>query len=175
MTHLTLIGLLTFIVCQANAQTSAKCNCGAIVDVNFKGKIVVYDKPNGRAIKTFRQKFKKEDYLVLTINRDSSEYFHVDLSNALSQQDGQIGWIKKTKQIGTYARNYGSNDTLLLYSKPGLKSKVQSFVPNWTNQLYTITKCHENWAYVVIKYKGQIRQGWLQPDKQCDNPYTTCN
>jgi hypothetical protein len=95
MTPLTLIGLLTFIVCQANAQTSAKCNCGAIVDVNFKGKIVVYDKPNGRAIKTFRQKFKKEDYLVLTINRDSSEYFHVVFPMPCHSKMGKLDGLRR--------------------------------------------------------------------------------
>ena len=26
-----------------------------------------------------------------------------------------------------------------------------------------------------IKYKGKIKEGWLEPEMQCDNPYTTCN
>jgi hypothetical protein len=175
MTHFTFISLLTILVCQANAQSSTKCNCGAIVDIDFKGKIIVYDRPNGRVVKAFQQDFEKEDYLILTIEKDSVDYFYVDISNALTPKDGKRGWIKKIKEIGTYARNYQQNDTLILYSNSSLKSTPQSVVPDWTNELYTIVKCSKNWTYVRIKYKGQLKEGWLQPDKQCDNPYTTCN
>jgi len=175
MTRFKFIVLLTILISKVNAQTVTKCNCGAIVDVDFKGKIVVYDEPNGRVIKNFQQDFEKKDYLVLTIDKDSLGYFHVDIYNALTPENGKIGWVKKQKQIGTYVRNYQPNDTLLLCSRPDLKAQVQSVLPDWTNELYVIAKCFRDWAYVRIKYKGQIKEGWLQPDKQCDNPYTTCN
>ena len=169
------ISILTILASTTNAQTSSKCNCGALIDVDFKKEIVLYDKPNGKVLKTFQHNFKEEDFLILLIEKDSLGYFYVDISNALTPKGGKTGWLKKTKEIGTYARNYEPNDTLLLYSKPELVSKVQSIVPDWTNQLYTIKKCFDKWAYVRIKYKGQVKEGWLQPDKQCDNPYTTCN
>ena len=27
----------------------------------------------------------------------------------------------------------------------------------------------------IIDYNGQLKEGWLQPDKQSSDPYTTCN
>jgi hypothetical protein len=142
MTRFIFIALC--LVSQAHAQTSGKCNCGAIVDVNFKTEIIVYDNPNGRAVKTFRQDFKREDYLVLTIKKDSLDYFYVEIFNALTPEGAKAGWIKKQVQIGTFARNYEPNDTLFLYSKPGLKSKAQSFIPGWVDRLYTITRCYKD-------------------------------
>ena len=175
MTRFIFITLLTVFISKTSAQTSTQCNCGAIVDVDFHCKVVVYDKPDGKIVKSLRHDFQKEDYLILTIDKDSLHFFHVDISNALTPESGKTGWIIKTKEIGTYARNYQQNDTLRLYSKPELTSKVQSIIPDWTNELYTITRCFKNWAYVRIKYNGQLKEGWLQPDKQCYNPYTTCN
>lgn len=175
MNRFILIALSIIFIIKTNAQTSTQCNCGAIVDVGFKGKVAIYDKPNGRIIKSLQNDIQNEDYLILTIDNDSLNFFHVDISNAERPENSKVGWIKKTKKIGTYARNYQQNDTLFLYFKPELTSKIQSVISGWTNELYTITKCFKSWAYVKIRYKGKIKEGWLQPDKQCDNPYTTCN
>jgi hypothetical protein len=160
---------------KTSAQTSSICNCQALVDIEFKNEIIVYDKPNGQVIKKLRQYFNDEDYLLLTIDKEAVNYFHVDLSYAINENNSTRGWIKKSSAIGTYATNYSPNDTLSLYSRPDLKSKVLSTIPGWTSRLYEITKCGNDWVYVKTVYKGQVKHGWLQPDKQCSNPYTTCN
>ena len=167
--------LLTIAVSNTNGQSSQKCNCEAIIDIEFKENVALYDKPNGKVVKIMQHDFQKENMLTLTIDHDSLNFFHVKLSNSLTPESSAIGWIKKTNAIGTYARNYQQDDRLFLYSKPQLNSKIESLIPNWTNQIYIITKCVGKWAHVRIKYRGQLRQGWLQPDKQCPNPYTTCN
>ena len=175
MKHYLIILLLTLVIIKTKGQNSSKCNCEALVDFNYKGQIIVYYKPNGHSIKSLQHNFKGEDYLVLTINNDSLNFFYVDISYALTENSNTMGWIKKINAIGTYTSNYSPSDTLFLYSKPDLKSKVQSIIPDWTNQLYTISKCFGKWVYVKIKYKGQLKQGWLEPGKQCSNPYTTCS
>ncbi len=111
----------------------------------------------------------------MSIDNDSLDFLHVIIGFALTEDSYISGWVKKSKAIGTYARNYRSDETLYLYSKADTKSKIFSTIPDWTNQLYTIEKCYKEWVFVSIKYKGKIKKGWLQPDKQCENPYTTCN
>lgn len=175
MTRFAFITFLTLVINESKAQSSTQCNCGALVDVDFKGKILLYDKPNGKLINSFQHDFENEDFIILTIDKDSLDFFHVTISKALTANSGKTGWIKKAKVIGTYARNYGQSDTLTLYTKPNIKSKVQSSIPGWTNDIYIIRKCFNNWAYVRIDYRGQLKEGWLQPDKQCNDPYTTCN
>ncbi len=157
---------------KSNSQT--KCNCDALIDVEYKGEVSLFEKPNGKLIKKLKHDFKKEDFLALTIEKDSMEYFKVSLVYFIS--GGELkGWIKKDKHIGTFAKNYGQNIILNLYSKPNLNSEVKSTVKYWTNQLYVIQKCSEKWVYVKIKDNGKNCEGWLQPEKQCANPYTTCN
>jgi hypothetical protein len=168
--------ILLFLYFQnTNVQILSECNCGALIDVEFKDRIVVYDKPNGLIIKKIQHNFDKEDFLILTIDKDTTDYFHVMISYSLTEKKGMEGWIKKGKSIGVFAKNYSNPQILNLYLKPSLKSKVKSIIPKWVNQFYVIEKCSGKWVYVKIQYKCQSKEGWLQPDKQCDNPYTTCN
>lgn len=158
-----------------SAQTRSNCACGALIDPSFGGSISLYNRPNGRLVRAFRNDLQKEDFLILAIQKDSANFFHVLISNAQSEAKEQVGWIKKSNRIGTYARNYSPGDTLFLYTKPSESSNVRTYIPNWLNGVYTIVSCKGSWAYVRIKYKGEVKSGWLSPDRQCDNPYTTCN
>ena len=168
--------MIIFLISSFNLKAQIdKCNCDALIDINYKNKITVYSKPNGKAVKSFVHNFKEEDFLMLKINNDSIGFFHASVSYANKEKINTDGWIKKTTVIGTYARNYGKDDTLKLYSKPNLMSSVHSYIPEWVDDFYSITKCHNKWVYVKLKYKGQIKEGWLHPDNQCPNPYTTCN
>ncbi|MBK7689723.1 MAG: hypothetical protein IPJ31_00895 [Bacteroidetes bacterium] len=174
MQHIAI--LILFIAClTTHGQTSVICDCNALVDVEFKGEIVVFDKPAGRILKKNKHNLKEEDFVILTIEKEKSNYFYADISHAITQDQHSKGWIRKTNAIGIYLKNYSQGDQQILYTSPNLSSKINSTITEWTNQLFTITKCKKKWAYVKIKYKGHLKEGWLQPDKQCANPYTTCN
>lgn len=157
----------------ANAQPASKCNCNGLVNVEFKGKINVYNKPNGKIIKTYNHDFKNESFLIFTIDKDSAGYFLVEIENALSSNKSGKGWVKKSNELGVYARNY--SNPLSLYSKPSLKSPLKSVIADWNNGLYVISRCSGKWAYVRLMDKGQMKEGWMEPNMQCANPYTTCN
>ena len=157
---------------KSNCQTL--CNCEAIIDVEYKKKISLFEKPNGQVIKEVKHNVKNDDFLTLIIEKDSLDYFKVNLRHSISGDEIK-GWIKKNNYIGTFARNYNSKKRLNLYSKPNLNSEIKSTVNEWTNQLYVIHKCSQKWVYVKIKNKGKIVEGWLQPEMQCPNIYTTCN
>jgi hypothetical protein len=155
-------------------QISQTCSCEAIIDVKYKGDILLFKNPKGQESKKLRHNLKEEDFLVLTIKKDSADYFLVDISYAIDDKKSFKGWIAKSDKIGTFAKNY-SPGTLKLFSNPDSKSKVKTIVPEWTPLLYTITKCSGNWVFVKISFKGEKFAGWLSPDKQCANPYSTCN
>jgi len=159
----------------SSAQSANQCSCSALIDPDFNSKILLYSKPGRELIRVFQNDSAKEDFLTLTIDRDSAGFFRVTIQNEESPAQKKKGWIKKTKTIGTYTRNYEQNDTLFLYSKPDMRSKIQSSIPEWVNSMFTIKRCSKRWVYVSIVYKGKIREGWLRPEKQCANPYTTCN
>lgn len=171
LNYIFLFSLLT----KSFGQTKSSCNCRAMIDINYKNEVSIFDKPNGKIIQKLKHNFEEEDYLTLTILKDSADYYKVNISYSIKENSNLIGWLKKSNNIGTFAKNYSPKEKLNLYTKPNKKSKIKSIIPNWTNQLYIIKKCDEKWVYVKIKYKGVAKEGWLEPEKQCDNPYTTCN
>ena len=171
-----ILPLIVLMVClnDTYGQASAPCNCSALVDPDFEGKIELYEKPGGRSVRTMQHNFENSDFLILSIKKDSAGYFYVEISYALTTGSEQSFWIKKTKEIGTYARNYQENDSLKLYSKPDTASMIKVLVPEWTNQLLPISKCFQEWAYVRFEYQGEVKEGWLHAKQQRSNPYTTC-
>jgi uncharacterized protein YbaP (TraB family) len=149
--------------------------CEALIDLDYSGYVKVYDKPNGKVIQRLKQNVKDESWLVLSIIKDSGNYFYGYIGHTSGEPEDTIGWIKKEKYIGTFARNYVPGDTLFLYKNANLKSGILSIVLEWTNRLYTIIKSDGDWAYVRININGKIKEGWLSPNMQCANPFTTCN
>ncbi|WDF53988.1 hypothetical protein [Mucilaginibacter sp. KACC 22063] len=163
----------SFIYLASFSQVRKK-TCDVLIDPEYKGAIAIYTKPLGTLIQTLKQDFKNEDYLVFTILNQTSDYFYGTLTYSISEKHIN-GWIRKAKYIGTYARNYGKRDKLYLYTNSDFKSSIKNTIPEWTDQLYYVTDFNNGWVYVKINYKGHIKEGWLSPDMQCSNPYTTCN
>lgn len=112
--------------------------------------------------------------MVLQLQADSGTYFKVELNYSIVGRTPQYGWIQKSDVLGTYAANYNPTE-LHLYSRPNSSSSISSTVPDWIPQLYVVNACSGEWVHVSINYKGHNLEGWLSPDKQCANPYSTCN
>lgn len=155
----------------SNSIQKGNCNCDVLIDVENKNEVLVYDRPTGIVIKSLRHNFKDEDYLIAKIKKDSAGCFWVDISYSIAGNSFE-GWIKKTEPIGIYARNYESQ--LKLHSSPDKTSKITAIL-NWNPELYHVTGCSEKWLYVKIKVDDKVKMGWLSPDMQCANQYTTCN
>ena len=133
---------------------------------------MLYDEPGGKIVKKLEQDTTNEDYLIFIIDKEEGNYFHLKFTYSISRRSF-TGWITKLQYLGTYVRNY--KDSVLLYSEPRLKSRVNSIIPEWDNSLYQVIHCSDKWMYVKKMYKGQAKEGWLAPYMQCSNPYTTCN
>lgn len=79
-------------------------------------------------------------------------------------------------QKGTLAvntRNY-NNDFFFLYENPDIKS--QPIFQSTKQQTMIIYGVQNGW--LLVKAENDANQtviGWLPPDMQCGNPYTTCN
>lgn len=145
-----------------------------IIKPEYKGAVNLYDQPNGKIVASVRHDFEEEGYLIFRASKQTSDFFYGTLEYSMSGIK-VTGWVKKGKHIGTYARNYEQGKSLKLMSGASVNSRVNSIVPEWANQFYQITAFDKSWAYVNVLYKGQMKQGWLLPEMQCANPYTTCN
>lgn len=169
MRYLSLIILILLMSLHGKCQSVVPCSCQGLVDINYSKPIPIYDKPNGKLKSSVRQDVKSDDCLMFFIDKDSSDYFHIELTYALKHSSFK-GWVMKANYLGTFSRVY--NDTLKLLSMPVAGAAVRSIIPVCTNDLLPITKCKGQWVY--IRYKGRI-EGWMRKEDQCPNPYTTCN
>ena len=95
-----------------------------------------------------------------------------ELENVLVVQMGIETFFCKKGELAVNTRNY-TDQRLILYLEPDLCS--QSSVISQEQQTVKIYGIHDEWFLVEAKdEQGRLRQGWLPPDKQCWNPWTTC-
>jgi hypothetical protein len=83
------------------------------------------------------------------------------------------GWIKKDKNIGIYSRAY--DQPLKLYSAPDKDSKVNCIINEYNPEMYIVIDCIGEWLKVKTILHGKEYIGWLSPDMQCCDVYTTCS
>ncbi|MBS1652914.1 MAG: hypothetical protein JSU07_12985 [Bacteroidetes bacterium] len=169
--------LLTFLslfsICfEICAQEKINSQCSSIlIDPQYKGGIKIYDKPGGNQIKIVKHNFTNEDFLFATIYDENDSMFYVTVSYEISG-DIANGWIKKGDKLGIYTKYYTA---LALYTEPNKESKVKIIIKKYTNSLFEVASCKNHWLKVLTKIKGKKICGWLAPEFQCANPYTTCN
>lgn len=163
------------IACGQKTKTIAPCDCSALIDPEFPGETVVYDAPNGKLKKKIQHNLKEEDFIGLSITGRQEGFYHVVASYLIA---GEIveGWIKEDSTIGVYARAYPVGDSLRLMSAPEKSSIAKPLKIAYTTQLFQVIDCNpKGWLKVSILFDGKKHEGWIAPEDQCDNPYTTCN
>ncbi len=170
MKILIIILLLTFNSCQ-----SQNCNCEGFIDWGSNKLINVYSDSDGvEKIAELKNNLENEDFLIFKILESKKGFFKVEIG--LAKSENRItGWVKKEKELVVYDRNYSDNETLNLYTEPNINSHVKSKVTEYNTDLYTISDCEKEWAYVKRKTENKVYEGWLEPSMQCASPYTTCN
>lgn len=155
-------------------KSASKCNCGGFVNWEQKVSVRLFDQPNGKVIDTLSANIKMENFLVFAIIDTANNWFKVEIGKAINSKS-KIGWIKKGNYLGTFASNYVDGDTLFLYTKPTFNSTPADTLTKWNPNIYQITGCSGEWVKVRLTTSNKTLEGWLAPDKQCPNPYTTCN
>ncbi|MFY0254845.1 hypothetical protein ACDQ55_12915 [Chitinophaga sp. 30R24] len=136
----------------------------------FKGKIGLYDK-TGNLIRYLKHNIKDEDFIVFEVTEDSDSLFNVSVIYSIAGTTFK-GWIKKSNVIGTYLASYTGN--IAIYDEPNKKSQ-KSIISDWTNELVVVSACKSKWVKISLLQKGKKYLGWLPPESQCADPYTTCN
>lgn len=168
--YLFILTICPILLIGQNTVTTKTCNCSAILFkkqqqvpiVNNKGKVTCY----------IINDTIKEDYYVVTIFKISHNMAYVSASATLYDTIPRQGWIK-TKYLGIYPSSFLK---INLYSKPDLKSKIKSQIIKPEYYPLNIYDCSGEWLYVkYLDADKKYKEGWLAPEDQCSNPYSTCN
>lgn len=128
---------------------------------------LIFKKAGNCIIDTIINDTIKENYVLLNILKINHRYAKVEVQYTLSEKR-EIGWIEK-KHLGIYPV---STPIIYLYSSPQKGSNIcDSLIDaNW-GKLLTIDKHRKGWLYI----KNELHHGWMAPNDQCSNPYSSCN
>ncbi|HEU4551362.1 MAG TPA: hypothetical protein VFS25_00945, partial [Chitinophaga sp.] len=114
---------------------------------------------------------EEEDYLILHIIEESDSTFDVSAALAINGYVAS-GRVKKSDVLGVYSRAYSGK--LVIHETPQKGSKKR-LISIKDNEFLTVLSCRSKWVEVFFSSAGKGYVGWLPPEMQCDNPYSTCN
>lgn len=147
------------------------CDCSAIL-IPKQIEIPLYNEYGKHNIKNrIINDTIKEEYYILNIFKIVKQYALVSAFTPFDSTHIK-GWIK-TQYLGIYPSNFS---TINLYFKPNKTSKVKAKIIKPEYYPFNILDCNGKWLY--IKYfdvDKKFKEGWLSPEDQCSNPYSTCN
>jgi hypothetical protein len=168
--RLLLLVIAAFVINGARAQKKFP---EATAEPDSTIAIDLFDRPGGKVMKTLRQNVSGEDFLLFELQDQNDSMFYVKASYAIR---GLIdsGWIRKDRHIGIRARNY-QGQPLPMFKGPDESSGVRIYYPGYTSRLYQVTDFSGNWLKVKITFRKKTYSGWLAPEMQCSNVYTSCD
>ena len=88
------------------------------LDIDFSGKIQIFDKPEGRVIKTLKNNINEGDFIMFDLLEKNDSMFYITAYSSLDNTLITKGWIYKNNHIGIYSSTYNRN--FILYKIPYL-------------------------------------------------------
>jgi hypothetical protein len=195
MKNISLVLLITLLFSCGNKNTSAQINnlqikdtlyannvyvmhndtnfVAVFLDIEYAGKINVFDKPNGKITKTLENDFEKDKYINLDLLSKNDSMFYVVAYDAMDCEFIIKGWIYKKSYLSVYFSTYDRD--LIIYKKAYDKKNI--IVAGKENDFSNVKVLdfEGRWLKINFKYKEKNYEGWLSPDMQCSLIFTTCN
>lgn len=144
------------------------------INIEYTGKVAVYNSPFSNKIATYVQN-NDEDIVMFDLLHKQDSMYYVIAYNGGTGQVLAIGWISKENHldISLKATSYGRY--LTIYENANDR---KSIIFSDKEELFTDIKIidfENDWLKIKFNYNNSIYVGWLPPEMQCGNPYTTCN
>lgn len=146
------------------------------LDINFSEGINIYDKPNGKVITTTQNSVEKEDFVLFDLLHKTDSLFYVVAYHSLDESTIAKGWILKNKRLGIYSRAYDAeNHPLVLYECPDDTSQIVAKKAYYDPVMYEVVDFEGKWLKIRAIINDITYQGWIPPEMQCSNVYSTCS
>ena len=78
------------------------------LDIDFSGKIQIFDKPEGRVIKTLKNNINEGDFIMFDLLEKNDSMFYITAYSSLDNTLITKGWIYKNNHIGIYSSTYNN-------------------------------------------------------------------
>ncbi len=143
------------------------------LDSDFAGEVRVFDEANSRKGKTVRNDIERENIVMFDLLAKNDSLFYVIAYWALDNDIIAKGWIHKESHLGIFSAAYDQN--FVLYKEPNTRSEVVLVDEEYNPEMYEVTDFEGKWLKINAKIRGQVYSGWMPPELQCSNVYSTCN
>jgi len=165
----TLVFILTTLLLGLSSHTEAQNICDCEVLLKRNGTHQVYQKKSvkSKVIYKLSNDTIKENYYIVIVYKTTNRWAYISAYSPDSTID-QKGCILK-KKLGILTSEYP-----VLYKHHNKKSKKIQ-IENYKYDYLNILNCKDGWLKVKYYNGKKIYKGWLPPDNQCANPYTTCS
>lgn len=190
MKLLSFISLLVFVSCNTgNSDTQAQVNkeycdtmqidsiksigCCASVFFNCESheKVDIFDNYHNR-IRTLSNDFENENFLLFKLLNKNDSMFHVVAYWALDGKEIAKGWIYRNNDLGIFSAAYTGH--LILYEEPCNKDKIVA-IDEYNPDMYEVVDFCKDWLKIKARINSKLYYGWIPPEMQCWNVYSTCN
>lgn len=144
------------------------------LSIDFSGEVQVFDKPNGNIVKTLKNDIGEENFVLFDLLEKNDSMFYVVAYFSLDREFIIRGWIyNKNNNLGIYSSTY--NKPFILYKTPYNRKEVIATEKEYNPNMYEVIDFDDKWLRIRTKINGKIYEGWIPPEEQCCNVYSTCN
>lgn len=142
------------------------------LDYNFIEDITVFDSI-GQVIKTIKNDIENENVVMFQLLEKNDSMFHVIAYWSLDLKFLVDGWIYKKNHLRIFSASY--NQDFILYEMPYIRENIVITENKYNPKMYEVIDFEGNWLKIKTKVGDKICQGWMPPEMQCSNIYSTCN
>lgn len=142
------------------------------LDCEYAGELHIFNDSHHR-IKTIKNDIQNENFVMFELLEKNDSMFRVtafwSLDNALIAE----GWIYKNSHLGIFSSTY--NDDFILYEEPYNRKEIVVIDKGYNPEMYEVVDFEGRWLKIKAQIKNKIYYGWIPPEFQCSNVYSTCN
>jgi hypothetical protein len=143
------------------------------LDIEFSGEVQVFDKPNGKVVKTLKNNIDEEDFIMFDLLKKNDNMFYIVAYSSLGENVIIKGWIYKNNRLGIFSSTY--NRDFILYKEPNNRKKIVAIDKEYNPDMYEVIDFEGRWLKIKAKINSEIYKGWIPPEMQCSNVYSTCS
>lgn len=145
------------------------------LDVDFDSIVEVFDiPPYGKKIKDLRNNIEEEDFVIFDLLQKQDSMYYVIAYSGSTDDVLAIGWISQKTKLGVYSAAYGDLHCSL-YKTPFDRKQIIITEAVYNPNMYEVLDFEGKWLKVRVEINNKFYVGWLPPEMQCANPYTTCS
>ncbi|NMA74606.1 MAG: hypothetical protein GX963_10705 [Bacteroidales bacterium] len=171
-----IILLIVYIILSFNIYSQEKESyrgCDIFLDLDYLDSIPIYNRLNTSIVGFVKHDTINDNYVKFKLLEKNSQAFYVDVYYSLDE-DSIIatGWINKSIHLGVFSRAY--DRPLILYKEPSEKSAIIC-IEQYNPKMYVVLDFYNRWLKIKTIIDEKLFCGWIPPEMQCANVYSTCS